>query len=121
MNIASVAGMIGSRRHMESALGCQGCRDCRDCPDAPTRGRRRFRRNSESTRSRPAQSQRRPSWNWSTSSATTPPMALVAATFDGQLGDPVDVAYAWLYLASDEAKWVTGVNVVIDGGATVLI
>jgi NAD(P)-dependent dehydrogenase (short-subunit alcohol dehydrogenase family) len=31
-------------------------------------------------------------------------------------GMPVDVAYAILYLASDEAKHVTGTNIVVDGG-----
>lgn len=35
------------------------------------------------------------------------------------LGEPDDVAYAALFLASDEAKWVTGVALPVDGGATV--
>ncbi|TFB76488.1 SDR family oxidoreductase [Cryobacterium glaciale] len=33
-----------------------------------------------------------------------------------RLGVPLDVAYAVLYLASDESTWVTGVNLPIDGG-----
>ncbi|TFD65146.1 SDR family NAD(P)-dependent oxidoreductase [Cryobacterium ruanii] len=33
-----------------------------------------------------------------------------------RLGVPLDVAYAVLYLASDESAWVTGVNLPIDGG-----
>jgi len=33
-----------------------------------------------------------------------------------RLGRPTDVAYGVLYLASDEASWVTGVNLPIDGG-----
>lgn len=33
-------------------------------------------------------------------------------------GQPEDIAYAALYLASDEASWVTGANFVIDGGLT---
>jgi 3-oxoacyl-[acyl-carrier protein] reductase len=34
----------------------------------------------------------------------------------GRLGTPRDVAYACLYLASDEAAFVTGTTIVIDGG-----
>jgi NAD(P)-dependent dehydrogenase (short-subunit alcohol dehydrogenase family) len=36
----------------------------------------------------------------------------------GNVGEPNDVAYAVLYLASDEAKFVTGSELVIDGGYT---
>ena len=36
----------------------------------------------------------------------------------GRLGVPEDVAYAVLYLASDEASFVTGTELVIDGGIT---
>lgn len=34
----------------------------------------------------------------------------------GKMGDPIDVAYAALYLASNEAKYVTGIELNIDGG-----
>ncbi len=34
----------------------------------------------------------------------------------GRLGKPNDIAYGVLYLASDEAEWVTGTELVIDGG-----
>lgn len=36
----------------------------------------------------------------------------------GHVGEPDDVAYGVLYLASDEAKFVTGSELVIDGGYT---
>jgi 3-oxoacyl-[acyl-carrier protein] reductase len=36
----------------------------------------------------------------------------------GQMGEPDDIAYAMLYLAADEAKWVTGQTIVVDGGGT---
>jgi len=36
----------------------------------------------------------------------------------GKMGDAWDVAYAALYLASDEAKYVTGHMLVVDGGLT---
>ena len=36
----------------------------------------------------------------------------------GHIGEPIDVAYGVLYLASDESKFVTGSELIIDGGAT---
>jgi NAD(P)-dependent dehydrogenase (short-subunit alcohol dehydrogenase family) len=34
----------------------------------------------------------------------------------GKMGDAWDTAYAALYLASDEARYVTGASLVVDGG-----
>ena len=34
----------------------------------------------------------------------------------GTMGTPLDVAYAALYLASNEAKYVTGIELNVDGG-----
>ncbi|HLI10741.1 MAG TPA: SDR family NAD(P)-dependent oxidoreductase [Alphaproteobacteria bacterium] len=37
----------------------------------------------------------------------------------GRMGDAWDVAYAALFLASDEARYITGTELVVDGGLTV--
>jgi 3-oxoacyl-[acyl-carrier protein] reductase len=36
----------------------------------------------------------------------------------GRLGTPLDVANAFLFLASDEAAYITGTTIVVDGGQT---
>ena len=36
----------------------------------------------------------------------------------GTIGEPIDVAYGVLYLASDESRFVTGSELVVDGAAT---
>lgn len=33
-------------------------------------------------------------------------------------GEPIDVSYAVIYLLSDASKWVTGTNLLLDGGLT---
>lgn len=46
-----------------------------------------------------------------------PVAPILERTLTGQPGEPIAVSYAGLYLASDEARWVTGINIVVDGGA----
>jgi 3-oxoacyl-[acyl-carrier protein] reductase len=43
--------------------------------------------------------------------------AMVARTPAGRLGDPAEIAHAVLWLASDEARFVHGTTIDVDGGA----
>jgi NAD(P)-dependent dehydrogenase (short-subunit alcohol dehydrogenase family) len=43
--------------------------------------------------------------------------AALAKTMLGRHGSPEDVAWALVYLCSDEASWVTGADLAVDGGA----
>jgi 3-oxoacyl-[acyl-carrier protein] reductase len=36
----------------------------------------------------------------------------------GRYGEADDIAYAMLYLASEQAKYITGQTIVVDGGST---
>ena len=38
----------------------------------------------------------------------------------GRLGNSEDVAFGVLYLASDESSWITGIELIIDGGITAM-
>lgn len=44
--------------------------------------------------------------------------ALAESSITGRPGVPADIAAAALYLASDEASWVTGTTLCVDGGLT---
>lgn len=45
--------------------------------------------------------------------------AIVAITPMKRLGQPTEIAYGALFLASDESSFMTGAELVIDGGYTV--
>jgi len=53
--------------------------------------------------------------------AGAPVAPVVERTITARPGDPMAVAYAGLYLASDEAAWVTGTNIVVDGGESAIM
>ena len=38
----------------------------------------------------------------------------------GKIGEPNDIGYMILYLASDESKFTTGAEMVVDGGCTAM-
>jgi 3-oxoacyl-[acyl-carrier protein] reductase len=44
---------------------------------------------------------------------------MVAQTPLGRMGEPVDIANAYLFLASDEASFISGVTLRVDGGIVV--
>ena len=45
--------------------------------------------------------------------------AMVSHTPMGRIGDPSDIAEAYLWLASDAANWVTGTTLSVDGGLVI--
>lgn len=36
----------------------------------------------------------------------------------GRYGDPYDIPWAMIYLLSDASSWITGTNLILDGGLT---
>jgi len=44
---------------------------------------------------------------------------LIAGVPLGRLTDPMDVANCALFLASDEGKFITGINFEVDGGKSI--
>ena len=42
--------------------------------------------------------------------------AMLDSILLGRFAQPEDIAYAALYLASDESSMITGINLYIDGG-----
>ena len=61
-----------------------------------------------------------PSTAWLVESGPKPFKDNIARIPLGRVGQPSDIVNAALFLASDEASWITGINLVVDGGGTVL-
>lgn len=47
--------------------------------------------------------------------------ALLTATPKGRLGTPEDIARVIVFLCSDEAEWITGQTITVDGGLTLTL
>jgi 3-oxoacyl-[acyl-carrier protein] reductase len=45
--------------------------------------------------------------------------SMVGHTPLGRIGDPMDIANAYVWLASDAATWVTGTTISVDGGLVI--
>ncbi|MFF5988489.1 SDR family NAD(P)-dependent oxidoreductase [Prauserella flavalba] len=116
VNFSSIYGLIGNDEFTPYHVA-KGAVTMQTRQDAATYGRHNIRVNSVHP-----------------STVLTPLVRGIAENFDGglpayermmtsnqslrRLGRPEDVAYAVLYLASDEADWVTGVCLPVDGGYT---
>ena len=61
-----------------------------------------------------------PSTEWLVESGPEPFKKNIARIPLGRVGQPSDIVNAALFMASDEASWITGVNLVVDGGGSVL-
>jgi len=61
-----------------------------------------------------------PSTAWLLESGPEPFKRNISRIPLGRVGQPEDIVNAALFLASDEASWVTGINLVVDGGGSVL-
>lgn len=61
-----------------------------------------------------------PSTAWLVEDGPEPFRRNIARIPLGRVGQPEDIVNAAVFLVSDEASWITGVNLVVDGGGSVL-
>jgi len=117
INISSIAAKVVTAKQAAYTAVAKGAVTMQTRQDAATYGKDNIRVNSVHP-----------------STVLTPLVEGIARDFDGglpayeavmtshqslrRLGRPIDVAYGVLYLASDESSWVTGSELVIDGGWT---
>ena len=107
---ASKAGMIGLTRQVAVDYAAQGIRSNAVSPGAIVTDLSENSRKLE-----PSLSANRPA-----PAGSDVPQEDVPDRYDGLLGFgmPIDVAYAILFLASDEARHISGHNLVVDGIST---
>jgi NAD(P)-dependent dehydrogenase (short-subunit alcohol dehydrogenase family) len=116
VNVSSIYGMVSSP-HLAPFHASKGAVRIMSKTDALAYGQDGIRVNTVC-----------PGYIWNESDAESmsnigvaPDMARNAMAANhplGHLGEPDDVAYAILFLASEEAKFITGAELVIDGGYT---
>jgi len=94
---AAKAGILGLTRNLAIDYGLKGIRVNAICP------------GFIATAAREEQLAQDPLEKW----------ALTETQVVGRYGTPDDVAWAVVYLASDEAGYVTGATIVVDGGLTI--
>lgn len=116
VNFSSIYGVVGNDEFTPYHVA-KGAVNMQTKQDAASYGRHRIRVNAVNP-----------------STVLTPLVEGIAADYPGglpayeemmtahqslrRLGRPIDVAYAVLFLASDEADWITGVTLPVDGGYT---
>lgn len=116
VNFSSIYGIIGNDEFTPYHVA-KGAVNMQTKQDAATYGRHRIRVNAVNP-----------------STVLTPLVEGIALAYPGglpayeemmtahqslrRLGRPIDVAHAVLFLASDEADWITGVTLPVDGGYT---
>lgn len=116
VNFSSIYGLVGNDEFTPYHVA-KGAVTMQTRQDAASYGKYRIRVNSVNP-----------------STVLTPLVEGIAAAYPGglpayeemmtanqsirRLGRPIEVAYAVLFLASDESQWITGVNLPIDGGYT---
>jgi NAD(P)-dependent dehydrogenase (short-subunit alcohol dehydrogenase family) len=61
-----------------------------------------------------------PSTAWLVEGGPEPFRRNIARIPLGRVGQPEDIVNAAVFLVSDEASWITGINLVVDGGGSVL-
>ena len=116
VNFSSIYGLVGNDEFTPYHVA-KGAVNMQTKQDAATYGSHRIRVNAVNP-----------------STVLTPLVKGIAAEYPGglrayeemmtarqslrRLGRPIDVAYSVLFLASDEADWITGVTLPVDGGYT---